>query len=77
MSWHKTRLRWAADWNGSPALFRGGVIHQGQELHLCEICYRTSVGQTIMYRNIHDAGEVSVAKMLAEVGNLLLEKLGK
>ena len=27
LSWHKTRLRWAADWNGSPAVFSGGVIH--------------------------------------------------
>ena len=32
MSWRKTCSEWAASWIGSPALFRGGVVHYQDDI---------------------------------------------
>jgi hypothetical protein len=30
LPWRKTCSEWAVDWNGSPAVFSGGVVHNNQ-----------------------------------------------
>lgn len=52
----------------------GGGMNSGW---LCLICRSTHVGNTFIYPNSYDAQTTQLARMIAEVGNVLLKEIKK
>lgn len=45
-------------------------------LFICDICYRTQIGNILMYEKNYSSAEENLAKALAQLGNLILERIG-
>lgn len=48
----------------------------GSEL-VCDICYSTIVGNILFYSSQYSEDVVTIARMIAQVGNMILHKEGE
>ena len=48
---------------------------EGMEIMVCDICYGSIVGNIIHWNTQYSSDVVTIAKMMAQVGNMILEKI--
>jgi hypothetical protein len=47
----------------------------GNDIMVCDICYGSRVGNILQWPEQYSNDAVSVARMIAEVGNMILERM--